>query len=57
MAAETLHNGFDYELSISAHGAMRSNSCALEIGLQFLDDPTTEPDVSCLDELGSLEFR
>jgi pimeloyl-ACP methyl ester carboxylesterase len=57
MAAETLRNSFNYELSITAHGAMRSNSCALEIGLQFLDDPVTEPDVFCLEGLGSPEFR
>jgi pimeloyl-ACP methyl ester carboxylesterase len=57
MAAQTLRNSFVYEFSITAHGAMRSNRCALEIGLQFLDDPTTEPDASCLDALGGPDFQ
>ena len=57
LAAETLSNSFFYEFPTLAHGAMRSNKCALQIGLQFLDDPTTEPDASCLDELGSPEFQ
>jgi Tol biopolymer transport system component/pimeloyl-ACP methyl ester carboxylesterase len=57
LAAETLAHSFFYEFPTLAHGAMRSNHCALEIGLQFLDDPTAEPDASCLEALGSLEFR
>jgi hypothetical protein len=39
------------------HGVMRVDECALNIGLQFLDDPTTEPDSSCMDELSGLEFK
>jgi pimeloyl-ACP methyl ester carboxylesterase len=57
LAAETLANSFVYEFPSLAHGAMRSNACALEIGLQFLDDPTAAPDASCLDELVGPEFR
>jgi Tol biopolymer transport system component/pimeloyl-ACP methyl ester carboxylesterase len=57
MAAETLANSFVYEFPNLAHGAMRSDSCALEIGLQFLDDPTVEPDTSCMARLSSPAFR
>ena len=57
MAAETLSNSFVYEFPNLAHGAMRSNQCALEIALQFLDDPTVEPDTSCMNGLGRPEFR
>jgi uncharacterized protein (DUF885 family)/pimeloyl-ACP methyl ester carboxylesterase len=57
LAGQTLANSFFYEFPNLAHGAMRSNSCALEIGLQFLDDPTTEPDTSCLNNLGGPEFK
>ena len=39
-----------------AHGVMRSDPYALEIGLQFLDEPLTEPDSSCLEGLGGLDF-
>jgi Tol biopolymer transport system component/pimeloyl-ACP methyl ester carboxylesterase len=57
MAAETLSNSFSYWFPNLGHGAMPSNPCALEIGLQFLDDPTVEPDTSCMDRLGSPAFR
>ncbi len=50
IVAETLSNSFFYEIPGIGHGAMRGSACALDIGLQFLDDPTTEPDASCLDE-------
>jgi pimeloyl-ACP methyl ester carboxylesterase len=48
--AQTLSNSFYFEIPGIGHGAMRGSDCALEIGLQFLDDPTTEPDASCLFE-------
>jgi Tol biopolymer transport system component/formylglycine-generating enzyme required for sulfatase activity/pimeloyl-ACP methyl ester carboxylesterase len=57
LAAETLANSFVYEFSNMAHGVMRSNHCALEIGLQFIDDPTTEPHSSCMQELPSIDFK
>jgi pimeloyl-ACP methyl ester carboxylesterase len=57
LAAETLPNSFVYEFPNVAHGAMGSNRCALEIGLQFLADPTVEPDTSCLEEPGSAGFE
>jgi pimeloyl-ACP methyl ester carboxylesterase len=57
LAAETLGNGFFYEFRGIGHGAIRSNACALEIGLQFLDDPTTEPDASCIDALSGPDFK
>jgi hypothetical protein len=36
---------------------MRSNECGLEIGLQFIEDPTSEPDVSCIGELAAPDFK
>ncbi len=57
LAAETLSNSFFYEFPNLGHGVMDSNRCALEIGLQFLDEPTTEPDASCLDNLSGLDFE
>jgi hypothetical protein len=48
---------FGYEFPGLAHGIMRSNECGLEIGLQFIQDPTTEPDASCIDELVGPDFR
>jgi pimeloyl-ACP methyl ester carboxylesterase len=55
--AETLSNSFYYEFPDIGHGVMRGHDCALEIGLQFLDDPTAEPDASCMEELGTPVFR
>jgi pimeloyl-ACP methyl ester carboxylesterase len=49
MAAETLSNHYYYEFPGLTHGIMRSDQCGLEIGLQFLDDPGSEPDASCLE--------
>jgi uncharacterized protein (DUF885 family)/pimeloyl-ACP methyl ester carboxylesterase len=56
LAAETLGNHFYYEFPGYGHGIMRSDRCGLEIGLQFLEDPTSEPDASCMDELSGLQF-
>jgi hypothetical protein len=39
------------------HGIMRSDPCGLEIGLQFLDDPTSEPDSSCIAEMPGIVFE
>jgi pimeloyl-ACP methyl ester carboxylesterase len=57
LAAETLSHSHLYEFPNIGHGVMRAHPCALEIGLQFLDDPDAEPDSSCLAELGHPEFE
>jgi pimeloyl-ACP methyl ester carboxylesterase len=57
LAAETLSNHFFYEFPGLGHGIMRSNECGLEIGLQFIEDPTSEPDASCIDELAAPDFK
>jgi pimeloyl-ACP methyl ester carboxylesterase/dipeptidyl aminopeptidase/acylaminoacyl peptidase len=56
-AAETLNNSYYYEFPNMGHGVMRSDECALQIGLEFLNDPLTAPDASCLDEIAGPEFR
>jgi pimeloyl-ACP methyl ester carboxylesterase len=57
LAGETLSNSFFYEFPGLGHGVMDSDRCALGIGLQFLDEPTTEPDVSCLDDFSGSGFE
>lgn len=57
LAADTLSRSFFYEFPGVGHGVMRSNECGLGIGLEFLDDPTTEPDASCLGELAPPDFK
>jgi pimeloyl-ACP methyl ester carboxylesterase len=49
-AAENLSNSFFYVFPGLGHGVTRTSACALDIMLQFFDDPTTEPDASCIDE-------
>lgn len=48
--ANSLSNSYYYEIPGIGHGAMRGDPCALEIALQFLDDPTSEPESTCLQE-------
>ena len=56
-AAETLSHSYLYEFANMAHGVMRSDACVLNIGLQFLDDPTSEPDASCMQGIDEISFR
>ena len=49
LAADTLDNSFYYEFRGVGHGASLSGEeCPLSVALAFLDDPTTEPDTSCV---------
>ena len=57
LAAETLSNHYFYEFSNMSHGVMRSNPCALQMGLSFLDDPLRAPESTCMVDLESVEFR
>jgi L-ascorbate metabolism protein UlaG (beta-lactamase superfamily)/pimeloyl-ACP methyl ester carboxylesterase len=57
LAAETLSNSFYYEFPAHGHGVMRAGGCGTEIGLAFLDDPTSEPDSSCMEDLTAPDFR
>lgn len=55
--AETLENGYFYEFPANGHGVMRANRCALEMGLQFLDDPLAAPDAACMRALTRPDFE
>ena len=57
LAAETLSTHFYYKFPNVSHGVMRSNPCALQMGLAFLDNPLHTPDSSCINELEDLKFR
>lgn len=48
-AAEHLSNSFFYVFPGFGHGVTRKSECALDIMLRFFDDPTKEPDASCID--------
>lgn len=53
LAAETLNNHYIYEFPGHGHGISTESSCAVEVALTFLNDPTSPPDHSCLTELSS----
>jgi pimeloyl-ACP methyl ester carboxylesterase len=57
LAAETLSTSYYYEFPGHGHGIMRSDRCGFDIGLQFLSDPYTDPDSTCLDEIPGVEFE
>lgn len=57
LAGETLTNSYYYEFPNHGHGIMRSDKCGFEIGMQFLNDPETQPDSSCLDNIAGIEFK
>jgi pimeloyl-ACP methyl ester carboxylesterase len=57
LAGETLSSSYYYEFPGLGHGVMRSNRCGFQIGLQFLNDPNTVPDASCIDALRGIVFR
>jgi pimeloyl-ACP methyl ester carboxylesterase len=47
--AEHLSNSYFYVFPGFGHGVTRESHCALDIMLQFFDDPTTEPDAACIE--------
>jgi len=57
LAGETLSNSYYFEFPGHGHGVMRSVPCGFRIGLQFLNDPFTQPDSSCIDYLPGIVFE
>jgi len=55
-AASTLTNATYVEFPTLGHGIMRSDECGLRIGLDFINDPTANLDVSCVAELPPISF-
>lgn len=56
IAAETLSNSFFFEFPGVGHGTIDGGDCPVSIIVAFLDDPTTEPDSSCIAEMTPPEF-
>jgi pimeloyl-ACP methyl ester carboxylesterase len=55
-AAATLSRHYYYLFPNAAHGVMRSDTCALQIGLDFLENPAHEPDHACMGDLSGLKL-
>jgi pimeloyl-ACP methyl ester carboxylesterase len=56
--AEELPNSFYFEFPNMGHVPTGSDSsgCAMQIALDFIKNPSAEPDRSCLNEIGNVEF-
>jgi pimeloyl-ACP methyl ester carboxylesterase len=57
LTAETLGNSTVYQFPGWGHWIMRSGSCGLKIGLDFMDTPTAPIDASCIASMGPPAFR
>ncbi|MDX1991707.1 MAG: alpha/beta fold hydrolase [bacterium] len=56
LAAESLSNSYVYELPGLGHVESPTQACPTSIILDFLADPTTEPDASCIAEMPTTDF-
>ncbi len=56
LAAETLDTSHFYEFPGLGHGVTTGDECAQGIALEFLADPTSEPDGTCVATLGGPDF-
>lgn len=56
LANETLSTSYSYLLPYVGHGVLRSDNCAVEIALAFIDDPIQEPDNHCIEDTLPPEF-
>jgi pimeloyl-ACP methyl ester carboxylesterase len=51
IAAETLSNSYLFIIPAGGHGVINMSECTVSIAAQFLNDPMTEPDGSCIDDM------
>jgi pimeloyl-ACP methyl ester carboxylesterase len=56
LTAETLPNSTVYQFPGWGHWIMRSGQCGINIGLEFMDNPTATPDASCIASMGPPAF-
>ncbi|MCO5194345.1 MAG: alpha/beta hydrolase [Anaerolineae bacterium] len=54
--AEHLDNSYLYEFPTVGHNVLLANDCARQIADAFLDNPTSEPDTSCIARIPTLAF-
>ncbi len=55
-AAQTLESSFFFQFPGIGHAASVSHACPESIAVAFVQDPTREPDASCIDEMEPLSF-
>jgi pimeloyl-ACP methyl ester carboxylesterase len=54
--AANLTQAYEYTIPGAAHSAIESGPCPFSIVLQFLEDPSKEPDASCISDL-AIQFH
>jgi hypothetical protein len=52
LVAETLSNSYVYVFPGISHSVLSNSLCTQSITVDFLDDPTHEPDASCIADMG-----
>ena len=56
MAAETLERSYNFLLPHVGHGVLRSDRCAVDIAVEFINAPLSEPESSCIADTRPIEF-
>ncbi len=56
LAAETLSSSYVYEFPGVGHSAFYGGDCPAEMIFSFIEDPATEPDASCIDDMPPPQF-
>ncbi len=56
LAAEGLSTVFLLEFPGAGHGIIDATPCAREIGADFMNNPSTGPDTTCLEQIGPPQF-
>ncbi|MEA3337203.1 MAG: alpha/beta fold hydrolase [Chloroflexota bacterium] len=54
--AEHLKNNYVYEFPGIGHNVIVASRCARQLSLDFMNDPSAEPDASCIDEMPGVVF-
>lgn len=55
-AAEGLTHAFYFEFPGVGHSVIDSGECAVQIGVDFINNPTQEPDARCIASIGAPNF-
>lgn len=54
--AENLENSYFYILPSTGHSVNLASACARSVSAAFIEDPTTEPDAGCIEEIAPIAF-
>ncbi|MDE2774663.1 MAG: alpha/beta fold hydrolase [Chloroflexota bacterium] len=57
MASETLTTAYNIVLPHVGHGVLRSHRCAVDIALEFINAPQSEPDSGCIAQTQPIAFE